>query len=605
VSAVRLSTFVFGLVLAGSLVRSVVAQSAPPDEIVLWTSSLGEGAVHGDWRRLGDASAAGGSALQNPNRGRSKVVPALASPANYFEIAFSAKRATAYHLWIRMRAQDNSTANDSVHVQFSDSVTASGSPTLRIGTASSAEPVLQNGPQGATPRGWGWTDNGWGALGMPVYFAADGTHVVRVQQREDGAIIDQIVLSARTYASTPPGTRRDDTRIVPATGGGGTTAPSPSTIVIRPATASAGRMFGNWQLVTDSTAAGGRAVRNPNAGAAKIVPALPNPASYFEASFTASAGRAYHVWLRMRADGNSTANDSVHVQFSGSVTSGGSATARIGTTSSFEPVLQNGPSGAAPRGWGWTDNGWGRLGANIYFATTGTHTIRVQQREDGVTIDQIVISPDTFLTSSPGRRQDDATILPATSAPPTNLPPLVTLTSPAHGATFAALATVALTATASDPEGRLAKVDFYRGSTLLGTDTTAPFSYSWGSAAAGTYQLRAVATDADGASTSSATATITVGTSSGTTRRVAFTASVNHATVTRYLLEVFPSTSNPATATAIASSDLGRPTPGSNNEITVDRTAFLNGLSPGSYLITVASVGTGGSARSAAISFTR
>jgi hypothetical protein len=307
----------------------------------------------------------------------------------------------------------------------------------------------------------------------------------------------------------------------------------------------------------------------------------------------------------MRADGNSTANDSVHLQFSGSVTSSGSPTARIGTTSSLEMVLQNGSGAAAPRGWGWTDNGWGSLGSHIYFATSGTHTIRVQQREDGASIDQIVISPDTFLTSAPGWRQDDLTILPQTQATPTNLPPAVTLTSPASGATFTAPATVTLTATASDPEGRMARVDFYNGSTLLASDTTSPFSYSWSSVAAGTYQLRAVATDADGASAASALATVTVGSSTSTTRRVAFTASVDHAVVTRYLLEVFPSTANPSTATAMASSDLGKPAPSSTNEIIVDRTAFLNGLASGSYLITVTSVGSGGSSRSVAISFTR
>jgi regulation of enolase protein 1 (concanavalin A-like superfamily) len=187
---------------------------------------------------------------------------------------------------------------------------------------------------------------------------------------------------------------------------------------------------------------------------------------------------------------------------------------------------------------------------------------------------------------------------------PTNLPPSVTLTAPANGSTFTAPATITLSATASDPENRLSKVDFYSGSTLLASDTTSPFSYLWGSVAAGTYQLRAVATDADGASASSATATVTVGTTAST-KRVAFTASVDHVLVTRYLMEVFPSTANPATATAIASSDLGKPTPGSGNEIIVDRTTFLNGLAPGNYLITVASVGSGGSLRSAAVAFTR
>ena len=48
----------------------------------------------------------------------------------------------------------------------------------------------------------------------------------------------------------------------------------------------------------------------------------------------------------------------------------------------------------------------------IYFATSGTQTIRIQQREDGTIIDQIVLSPDTFFTTAPGARKGDTTILP-------------------------------------------------------------------------------------------------------------------------------------------------------------------------------------------------
>jgi hypothetical protein len=87
---------------------------------------------------------------------------------------------------------------------------------------------------------------------------------------------------------------------------------------------------------------------------------------------------------------------------------------RIGTTGSAAVVLQNGAGGAANHGWGWADKGWGSPGTNIYFASTGTHTVRVQQREDGALIDQIVLSPDQYFTVPPGGRQDDATILTAT-----------------------------------------------------------------------------------------------------------------------------------------------------------------------------------------------
>jgi hypothetical protein len=74
-------------------------------------------------------------------------------------------------------------------------------------------------------------------------------------------------------------------------------------------------------------------------------------------------------------------------------------------------VLQDGAAGAANRGWGWSDNGWGAPGAHIYFAASGTHTVRIQQREDGAIVDQIVLSPNTYLTTAPGARRDDTTVI--------------------------------------------------------------------------------------------------------------------------------------------------------------------------------------------------
>ena len=40
-----------------------------------------------------------------------------------------------------------------------------------------------------------------------------------------------------------------------------------------------------------------------------------------------------------------------------------------------------------------------------------SQTIRVQPREDGLAIDQIVLSPATYLTSSPGATKNDTTLL--------------------------------------------------------------------------------------------------------------------------------------------------------------------------------------------------
>ena len=693
-----LSVICLTAALSALPVISATAQTAK--EIVLHTSTVAPSDIHGDWSRVADTTAAGGAALSSPNRSQMRIVPALAEPLDYFEVRFTAQRATAYHLWVRIRAASNSRANDSVHVQFSDSVNLLDEPIFRIGTASSAEVVLQKAESGAPPKDWGWTDNGWGALGSPIYFADDGAHVLRVQAREDGAMIDQIVLSPATFAMTPPGPRRDDRTILSPAGALGP-VPSAATFVIRPPNAAAGRTYGTWQPVADPTAAGGQALRNPDTGAEPIEPALTSPSSYFEADFTATAGVPYHIWVRMRADEDSLLNDSVHLQFSDSATASGSATARIDSTSSFEFVLQAGPDGAGPDGWGWTDNGWGALGSHVYFTTTGTHTIRVQQREDGAVIDQIVVSPDTYLTMAPGWRHNDQVILAESAAPPpvnqmpsvtltapaagasftapatitiaasasdpenrlarveffngttrlatdttapfsydwnvvpagsyqlravafdaegasassplvaitiaaaSNEPPSVSLTAPSSGATFLAPAAITMTATASDPENRLARVEFFNGSTRLATDTVAPYSYTWSGVAAGSYQLTAVAFDVDGKSATSAAATITVGASSTLTHRVAFTASADHDDVTRYVMDVYISTAIIGVTLPLLTSDLGKPTPNIANEIIVDRTSLLNSLLPGIYQVTVSAVGAGGSSRSSPYTFTR
>src|SRR5260370_16098464 len=80
-----------------------------------------------------------------------------------------------------------------------------------------------------------------------------------------------------------------------------------------------------------------------------------------------------------------------------------------------------------------------------------------------------------------------------------NMPPTVSVTSPANGATLMALANITITASASDSDGTISKVDFYQGTTLIGTDTIAPYSFNWNNVAAGSYSLTARATDNGGA----------------------------------------------------------------------------------------------------------
>ena len=91
-----------------------------------------------------------------------------------------------------------------------------------------------------------------------------------------------------------------------------------------------------------------------------------------------------------------------------------------------------------------------------------------------------------------------------------NVPPSVSLPSPAPGSSSTVGTPVQLAATASDSDGTVAKVEFYNGTTLLATDTTSPYSATFTPTAAGSYSLTAKAYDDKGASATSAPVGITV-----------------------------------------------------------------------------------------------
>ncbi|RYD48134.1 MAG: hypothetical protein EOP85_04175, partial [Verrucomicrobiaceae bacterium] len=76
--------------------------------------------------------------------------------------------------------------------------------------------------------------------------------------------------------------------------------------------------------------------------------------------------------------------------------------------------------------------------------------------------------------------------------------PTVALTSPVNGAYAAAPADITLQADAADSDGTIAKVEFFSGTTLLGTSTTAPYSFQWTNVPAGSYTVIVKATDNDG-----------------------------------------------------------------------------------------------------------
>ncbi|HKO96282.1 MAG TPA: SBBP repeat-containing protein [Pyrinomonadaceae bacterium] len=127
----------------------------------------------------------------------------------------------------------------------------------------------------------------------------------------------------------------------------------------------------------------------------------------------------------------------------------------------------------------------------LHNPSTSTIFINVNSREAAANKPQLIISANSG----------------------TNNSPTVTLTSPSNGATFGAPASINLSANATD-DGSITRVDFYAGTSLIGTSTTpvgSVYSFNWTNVAAGNYNLSAVAIDNSGLASTSNTASVTVG----------------------------------------------------------------------------------------------
>jgi len=91
-----------------------------------------------------------------------------------------------------------------------------------------------------------------------------------------------------------------------------------------------------------------------------------------------------------------------------------------------------------------------------------------------------------------------------------NLPPLVSITNPITGASFASGSVIQIQADASDPDGTVARVDFFANGQPAGSAFSPPYTVAISTLPPGAYALTAVATDNAGASGSSSAVNITV-----------------------------------------------------------------------------------------------
>jgi hypothetical protein len=91
-----------------------------------------------------------------------------------------------------------------------------------------------------------------------------------------------------------------------------------------------------------------------------------------------------------------------------------------------------------------------------------------------------------------------------------NVAPTVLITSPVANSSFTAAANISITANVSDSDGSVSMVEFYNGSTKLGSKSSAPYSFVWNNVVAGNYSITVVAVDNLNAKTTSSAISITV-----------------------------------------------------------------------------------------------
>jgi regulation of enolase protein 1 (concanavalin A-like superfamily) len=189
-------------------------------------------------------------------------------------------------------------------------------------------------------------------------------------------------------------------------------APGDGEVVVYAADIPDANLHGSWTRQPHASAAEGVKLASADAGFASTGNPLAAPAHYVDVPFTAVANTPYRLWLRLRALNNNKYNDAVWVQFSDARANGG-AVYPIGTTSGLLVNLATSSDASSLGGWGWQNGAyWLSQATTFTFPTTGSRTLRIQVREDGVQFDQVVLSSAQYLSAPPGPVTNDATIVP-------------------------------------------------------------------------------------------------------------------------------------------------------------------------------------------------
>ena len=191
------------------------------------------------------------------------------------------------------------------------------------------------------------------------------------------------------------------------------------------------------------------------------------------------------------------------------------------TVSASDPFASE--PGVNPGAFAFSRSGGTAAGLTVYYTVTGSAVVG----GDYAALSGIIIIPPgavatnvTVTALNDAELEGDETVVVTLTAhvdyliaPPgsatvvihddDNAPPLITLLTPTNSQLFVTTpVNVDLTVSASDPNGTVAKVEFFtNGTNKLGESVVAPFDFTWTNAPAGSNTLTARATDNLGATT--------------------------------------------------------------------------------------------------------
>lgn len=109
-----------------------VINPAGNEMIIIMAEDIPDSGVFGGWKKVGDPTSQSDLVLKETEVPGKEEKPLL-KPEDYFEADFYAPGCIDYHLWVRMKAENNSPSHDSVYIQFSDTINTEGDPAYRIG----------------------------------------------------------------------------------------------------------------------------------------------------------------------------------------------------------------------------------------------------------------------------------------------------------------------------------------------------------------------------------------------------------------------------------------------------------------------------------------